>query len=240
MMKILSIGNSFSRDAQRYLHAIADGEGVKLTCTNLYLPGCPLHVHEENLRTGGLYEVDRDGVETGERTTITEALRGDAWDVVTLQQASPLSIGIASYRPHIEILATAIREQAPTAKLYIHETWAFEQDSARLNTELGYADQHDMLRDVVAAYAEAAAVTRADGIIPCGRAMMAAIDRGVRRVHRDTFHAGLGVGRYLLGLTWFETLTGRRVERGFIPLDEPVEETVLLTVREAVEGVVFT
>ncbi len=34
-MKILSIGNSFSQDAQRYLHALAKVEGVDLKTVNL-------------------------------------------------------------------------------------------------------------------------------------------------------------------------------------------------------------
>ncbi len=56
--------------------------------------------------------------------------------------------------------------------------------------------------------------------------------RGIK-VHRDTFHAGLGAGRYLLGLTWYHTLTGRAIRGGSILLDEPVEESTLQAVRAA-------
>ena len=41
-MNILSIGNSFSQDAQRYLHDIAKADGVVLSAFNLYIGGCPL------------------------------------------------------------------------------------------------------------------------------------------------------------------------------------------------------
>ena len=41
-MKILSIGNSFSEDAQRYLKLIAGANGRELTCVNLYIGGCSL------------------------------------------------------------------------------------------------------------------------------------------------------------------------------------------------------
>ena len=35
-MKILSIGNSFSQDAQKYLHYLAKSEGVDIQCQKFY------------------------------------------------------------------------------------------------------------------------------------------------------------------------------------------------------------
>ena len=48
-MKILSIGNSFSQDAHRYIHDIAKGEGVNIKCVNLYIGGCSLQTHYVNM-----------------------------------------------------------------------------------------------------------------------------------------------------------------------------------------------
>ena len=48
-MNVLSIGNSFSQDATRYLHQIARADGVKLTTVNLYIGGCPLSRHYRNM-----------------------------------------------------------------------------------------------------------------------------------------------------------------------------------------------
>ncbi len=237
MMKILSIGNSFSQDAQRYLHGIAAAEGVELFCQNLYIGGCSLETHARNLREGGVYELERNGASTGTLITMQDALQSDDWDVVTLQQASHFSWNFDTYVPYIEEVAAAVRTLAPTAKLYIHETWAYEQDSVRLTQELGYADQHDMLRDVVASYQKAADLIHADGIIPGGRAMMSAAERGIK-VHRDTFHASLGAGRYLLGLTWYSTLTGQLVGHAPASLDGPVDTSVLQAVRAAVKSVI--
>ena len=42
-MQILSIGNNFSQDAQRYLHQIVDADGEALKCVNLMIGGCPLY-----------------------------------------------------------------------------------------------------------------------------------------------------------------------------------------------------
>ena len=41
-MDILSLGNSFSQDAQRYLHGIAKAGGASIESFNLCIGGCPL------------------------------------------------------------------------------------------------------------------------------------------------------------------------------------------------------
>ena len=44
-MKILSIGNSFSQDAHRWLHSIAKADNYELDTVNLYIGGCSLETH---------------------------------------------------------------------------------------------------------------------------------------------------------------------------------------------------
>ncbi len=239
MIKILSIGNSFSQDAQRYLHQIAENEGEQIECVGLYIGGCALHQHHEHLESGRCYEVERNGVGgTGELSDIITALKSEKWDYVTLQQVSHLAPKWESYQPHLEVLAETVRRYAPGARILIHQTWAYEEGSQRLCTELGYRDQHEMLSDIVTCYDRAAEVIGADGIIKSGEAMMKAIESGLR-VHRDTFHAGLGLGRYLLGLVWYMTLTGKRLTRGFLPLHEPAEQADLEKAVAAAEWAVF-
>ena len=50
-MHVLAIGNSFSMDAARYLHAIARADGEKLEIANLYIGGCSLERHFRNMLT---------------------------------------------------------------------------------------------------------------------------------------------------------------------------------------------
>lgn len=55
--------------------------------------------------------------------------------------------------------------------------------------------------------------------------MMNAIKLGMEKVHRDTFHASRGVGRYLLALTWYKYLTGKDISNSkFDSFEEPVTE----------------
>ena len=46
MIKILSIGNSFSQDATRYLEEIAQGQIFSWIC---YIGGCSLETHWNNI-----------------------------------------------------------------------------------------------------------------------------------------------------------------------------------------------
>ena len=225
-MKILSIGNSFSRDAQRYLYGIAKQDGVAFKTVNLYIGGCSLRTHYLNmLEDRSTYELDFNGQPTGFKVSIRQALASDDWDVITLQQASHYSGDLTTYTPYIEALADYVRKYCPHAKLMIHQTWAYEADSDKLRALPAFATPADMLTAAKESYASAAALIHADGIIPCGEAMMRATELGIEKIHRDTFHASLGVGRYLLALCWFATLTGRDITaNSFAEFDKPVTE----------------
>ena len=48
-MNVLSIGNSFSQDAQRYIHHLAKKDGFEMRTANLYIGGCPLRTHYLNV-----------------------------------------------------------------------------------------------------------------------------------------------------------------------------------------------
>ena len=64
-MDILSIGNSFSQDAHRYLHAIAKADGVEMNTFNLYIGGCTLSQHYRNMLSGEeAYTLEMNGQST--------------------------------------------------------------------------------------------------------------------------------------------------------------------------------
>ena len=224
IMKLLCIGNSFSQDATRYLHQIASCAGDTITAVNLYIGGCPLSRHYENMTENKKdYSLEWNGESTGFFVSLQEALTANEWDVITLQQVSQESPDFATYEPYLTALYKYVKELCPKAKILIHQTWAYEEGSERLCTELGYTHQDEMYRDLNAAYQRAALAISADGIIPSGEAFQNLLSMGVPKVHRDTFHASLGLGRYTLGLLWYECLTGKNPEKnGFSAFDEPV------------------
>ena len=221
-MKLLSIGNSFSQDAQRYLHRIAKADGVALNTFNLYIGGCSLSTHYRNmLSEQPAYTLEMNGESTGFRISLKDALLNRDWDVVTLQQVSSKSPCYDTYQPYLSKLAEYVRLCVPKAKLMIHQTWAYEQDSSRLNEELGYRSHNDMFLDLKAAYQKAAEDICANGIIPSGEVFRLIHANCAERLHRDTYHAGLGLGRYALGLLWYAVLTGRDIaDNSFSDFDE--------------------
>ena len=121
----------------------------------------------------------------------------------------------------------------------MHQTWAYEDGSDMLFNFAKYPTASDMLRDIVASYATIAQEIKADGIIPCGEVMASLLANGISKVHRDTFHASFGLGRYALALTWYATLTGRSVkDNPFSDFDEPIAPVDVETVKECVDQTV--
>ena len=225
-MRILAIGNSFSQDAMRYLNQAALRSGIKMDVTNLMIGGCSLETHYRNMLSGEKrYMLEYNGGSTGFYVSLNEALLTTHWDVITIQQVSHAAPKYDSYTPYIQELAAYIRECAPKSKLIVHQTWAYEEGSARLTQELKYERSEDMLRDVVASYNKAAKDIEADGIIHSGEMMYKLSNSGIDKVHRDTFHASLGAGRYALALLWLHTLCKVSVTGNtFSDFDAPVTD----------------
>ena len=237
-MKVLAIGNSFSQDATRYLHGIAATMPVKMKVVNLYIGGCSLRTHYLNmLEDRKNYMMEFNGVATGVMVSIKDALISDDWDVITLQQVSGNSVNYDTFQPYLNALAEYVRKYSPRSKLYIHQTWAYEEGSQRLCVEKGYAKEADMLADAVASYDKAAEAIGADGIIPSGLVMYALHQR-IPAVHRDTFHASWGAGRFALALNWYRCLTdGDISDVKFNGFDVPVTEEEYKAAIDAVNEV---
>ena len=236
-MKILSIGNSFSQDAHRYLYELAKKDGTALKLVNLYIGGCSLRTHYLNmLDDKTAYSFEFNGKSTGIAVSLRQVLASDDWDVITLQQASHLSWDWESYQPYLNELLAYVRKYCPHSKIYLHETWAYENGCERLQKINGYANAREMYGDLKKAYKKAAKEIQADGIIPSGTAMLKASEMGIEKVHRDMCHASKGAGRYLLALTWYKTLTGHDIiGNNFAELDEEITQEEREIVINAVE-----
>ena len=239
-MKILTIGNSFSEDATRYLSQIARSQGENFEVVNLMIGGCSLERHYRNMLDDKKdYLLMFNGVNTWFFMTLREALFSREWDVITIQQVSHLSFKKETYYPYITKLVDYIRTCQPKAKLYFQETWAYEDGSDRLLKMAGYDTHKAMLADIQRTYKEVALAEGIDGIIPSGTLFGMMLDKGIKQVHRDTFHATLGLGRYALGLLWFKALTGKSVaDNSFRDLDQPATDEEIEIVKQCVEALV--
>ena len=204
---------------------------------NLYLPGCSLKTHYDNISEDkAVYTLEFNGQSTGIKVSVKQALVSDDWDIVTLQQVSSASVKYESYQPYLKQLAEYVKKNSPDSEIFMHQTWSY-QEGSKLCIDLGYRKEADMLRDVAASYEKAANDIGAKGIIPSGKVMYA-LHRRIPLIHRDTFHASFGVGRFALALGWFSYLTGNDIsDIKFERFDEPVSKEEYLAAIEAVNEV---
>ncbi len=238
-MNVLSIGNSFSEDAQRYLHRIARSENCSLDTVNLYIGGCSLKQHYNNLAENNRnYEIQCNGEKTGFFTTISEALKSREWDYITLQQVSHEAVNIDTYEPYLSGVSEYIKNVCPNTKLILHQTWAYEDGSDRLIMELGYKNHKEMLNDIIISSDNASRIIGSKDIIRSGELLDLLLREGIKRVHRDTFHASFGIGRYALGLLWYGYLTGNDTSNvSFIDTDEKIEVEDIQTAKKCVKKI---
>lgn len=238
-MNVLFIGNSFSQDSTRYLHGIARADGVNIKVVNIYIGGCSLERHYRNmLSEARAYELEYNGERTGFYVSLKEALLNRAWDVVSIQQASFQSTRAETFRPYASELAEFIRKCVPTAKILLHQTWAYEKDSDKLRNFAGYESPEEMLRDIVNSYDMISREIGADGIVPAGETLGNVLKLGVSSVHRDTYHASRGIGRYALALLWYRMLSGKTTaDNCFSDFDEPVSEKEIEIIKSYIDSV---
>ena len=235
-MNILSIGNSFSQDAQRYLHRIAATDGFELNTFNRFIGGCPLSRHYRNMLSDECaYTLEMNGQSTGFNVSLKGALLNRDWDIITIQQASPKSNCYDTYQPYLNKVVEFVKACVPKAKIAVHQTWAYEQGSERLQ-ELGYSNHIDMFNNIKDAYENAAKDIDADILIPSGLLLQKLISEGIDKVHRDTFHLSCGVGRYAVGLLWYTILTGNSIiGNNFCDFDEEISDDYIKIAKKCVD-----
>lgn len=148
-LKVLMIGNSFSVCLLWQFPQCAANAGHTLDLASLFIGGCPLEKHWENIQKYGNVDFkpyslkysyasvkkreDSPLYKLGRHTNIPQALKADKWDIVTIQQASPKSPFPETYEPYIGNLISTIRKEAPSAEIVIQQTWSYSPYSKSLS-----------------------------------------------------------------------------------------------------------
>ena len=216
-MKLLSIGNSFSTDAQRWLHGVSVSGGCEIYCANLYIGGCSLERHCQNLASGAAdYDYEINGEPAERKISIKEALALCDWDVVTLQQVSGKSGITESFEPYLHTLFEYVRAAVPNARIYLHKTWAYDESSEHPDFAFYANNQQTMYDGICAAYAHYSEKYGVP-VIPVGDVIQRIRHNvepfaGGKSITRDGFHLSLDYGRYAAALVWYAVLTGRDVK----------------------------
>ena len=247
-MRILSIGNSFSQDAQHYLHQILTAGGIQNECHNLYIGGCSYEQHWNNVlenNAGYMYQIN--GSHTERMVDIDTVLREREWDYVISQQASHYSGLPETYTPFADNLYAHVNELAPSAERLIMQTWAYEHDSTHDHFPTYERSQTVMYEKLCAAYE---ILSRRLGLrlIRCGDVVQLVrsdehfdYPAGGQSLCRDGFHMHLVYGRFLTALTIYQTITGRRaVENTYVPPEQEgvkPDSEMLEVIRCAVDSI---
>ncbi len=245
-MKILAVGNSFSTDASRWFHQTCAELGADVTIVNLYIGGCSLETHFLNIETDVAdYEYQVNGEFGGRMASIREALEEGGWDAIITQQCSHDSGWIETYEPFLGELVQYFRRHAPEAKLYFHETWAYEHGAPHKNFPRYRRNQQEMYERLRHSYYTMAQKYDLE-LIPSGDIIQAVralppfdVPAGGRSLCRDGFHMSWCYGRYLLALIWAKYVAGLEVRGSrFTPVheDEPTDETLLQLLRDTVSA----
>ena len=218
ILKILTIGNSFSDDTMQYVYKIAKSAGVsKIKLGNLYIGGCTLDMHAANARGNkAAYEYRTNFADTWHTTAdykMKDAITSENWDFISLQQASGSS-GISSTYSQLDYLTDYVRSLAPNATLVWNMTWAYQQDSTHGEFYKYESDQIKMYRSILSAV-DSEVLTKEEiaHVVPNGTAIQNARTSYVGdTLTRDGYHLSTDLGRYIAGLTFFYQLTGISIE----------------------------
>lgn len=248
MLKVLAIGNSFSQDANAYFHDLANSSGIDVLAANLFISGCPLKRHWDNV-LGNLsdYSYELNGNGTGEMISIEAALKREKWDYVIFQQASRDSGLLDTYYPYIKNMSGYVSKQAPAAEQLIHQTWAYEIDCTMESFVVYDHNQAGMYHALAEAYKDAA---RCLGVrlIPSGQVIQELrkipefdYANGGPSLCRDGYHLSLSYGRYAVAGTWYESIVkGNILDNTYIPPAEegPIDMAKINVIKKCVHDVV--
>ncbi len=211
-MKILTIGNSFSQDATRYLREVSNDT---LFVRNLCIGGCSLETHAKNIAEGNAfysYEIDAQSIAI---KSINEVLTLEKWDYITIQQVSHFSGIEWTYEPFIAYVLDYIKAACPDAKIAFHRTWSYDPSSDHGGFPYYNRNTNLMYEKIVEASDK---ITKKYNlpIIDNGTAIQRAreldyfnVEKGGISINRDGFHLSLDYGRYLAALTMYEFFTGK-------------------------------
>jgi len=213
-VKILTIGNSFAENACQYLQQITKSvEGCNIIIGKANIGGCDLEKHANLIRK---CEQD-ESLKPYKGKSLKDWLVADDWDIVTIQQVSHLSFKEESFQPHADEIYNYIKEHAPQARIYIHETWAYAPDCPRLEGfGITSKQMHKKLKKnykALSKHYDAPMLRSGDAFYNSWKN-----NRTIDLWNaKDRFHAS-NYGCYLAGCVWFSELFDKSpAEVKFIP-----------------------
>jgi len=217
-LKILCIGNSYSKDTVYYVPQILKDAGIEsFELGHLYIANCSVLRHYANLiEDPTLYPEkgvqnyqyrlysDSKWVQTDEYP-IKDAITSDNWDYVVIQHMSKgiLEPDLDEVEYYKKLVAE-VKKYLPDATYVWNMTWANEQSKIKDMTQM---EKYELITKNTATYYSA------DGEVsffnPIGTAIQNARSSYLGdTLNRDGSHLSYSVGCYTAGLTFVGSITG--------------------------------
>jgi len=171
-VRLLTVGNSFSENATKYLARIVEADGTALVHHRCVIGGSGPDQHLAKVAAHEKDPTDKAGL-YGTGKSLKQELAAGKWDVITIQQASIRSHDVGTYRPGMKELYAFIKKHAPAGEVVIHQTWAYRVDDPRFGGKAEPRTQKAMYDGLSDAYRT---IARELGVrlIPVGDAFYAA------------------------------------------------------------------
>ena len=214
MLKILTIGNSFSCDTMQWLYPIAQSAGVeKMYLGNLDSTGFSLSnhlIHAQGNIAKHIYHTNENGVWSVQQNyLLNDAVASQDWDFISFQQASGSS-GQPDTYAFLQKLMDHVRPLCPNAKFVWNMTWAYQADSNH-SAFVNYKNDQAQMYKAITRTVQAKVLPNEEivAIIPNATSIQNARTSYLGdTLTRDGYHLTYDVGRYIAGLTFFHALTG--------------------------------
>lgn len=214
-LKVLALGSKTSEDAvEQYLWDIAHADGRQILTGNAYVPACTLEKHYGFIQSGeNAYSYRKVQMEDGQRivtdsVTLKQILQDEDWDYVSIQQLISLSSDFATFEPYLDTILAFLRANLPAkTKILFHHTWSYGPNATNADFDNFSRDGQKMFEAICECTKKVLNREEITGVIPSGTAVQLARQTALGNdLTRDNIHMGLDKGRYIVALTWYETL----------------------------------
>ena len=227
-LRILSIGNSYSRDTFYYLSNLAKLYGERVESAYLMLGSATLRMHARNLaQNAAEYTYYTSNPLTGEMSggavsSIKDAVESRDWDVIMLQQGVMEAGFATTYNADLQFLLDYLADVQPNAKVYWNMTWANEGDTETseyvygtvVDFEHSYEGNQALMYNAIVDCLDTYIVgkgaeytDRFDGWFPVGTAIQNVRATAIGdNVTRDGCHLSLQAGRLTAAMTVLKVL----------------------------------
>ena len=222
-VRILSIGNSYSRDTFYYLSDLAKLVDKRVEAGYLMLGSATLRMHARNVaKNAAEYSYYKSNPMTGEMidsgimSSINDAVTGQDWDIIMLQQGVEEAGITTTFTADLQFLLDYLADAQPNAKVYWNMTWANQQNTQNRKADfdrLFEGNQNLMYNSIVDCLGtyivgkDAEYADRFDGWFPVGAAIQNVRATAIGdNLTRDGCHLSLQAGRLTAAMTVLKVL----------------------------------